>query len=184
VLVGAAVRAACGKVGSTPVTVARPGLRALGALVVLAAVLLLLGALPPRPGALTGAFAASVALAFPALGLPLFFAGAPTLAHLPLQVALALLLSLGSLTLARLTKRPARLVQGGLAAVPVLLAASRLVTGDGFGAFMGGILAAVMVLGGALGAFVEVRTKSAAAGHAAFGVFLGYLLGQWCPRFF
>lgn len=182
VLVGAAVSAACVKAGLTPVPASRWKLRALGAMLALAGVLLLIfGLTPSRGGALTGLGVATIALAWPAFGLPLWFAGMPTRTHWPLQLGLALLTTLGSLVVQRVARRRARVTQGAFAGLGLLLATGAFMAGNSFGALAATILTGVTALGWALGAFAEARTTSADAGHAAFGLWLGYLLGQWCP---
>jgi hypothetical protein len=182
VLVSAAVSAATQKVGLTPAPVSRWKLRVLGAaLVLLGAVLLIFALTPDRGGALTGAGVAAIALAWPALGLPLWFAGAPTRGHVPLQVLFSLSIGAGSLVLEKLTKKPARVTLGAVAALALLGAAAALLGGNAFGALVGTIFTGLVALGWGLAAFAEARTKSPAAAHAAFGLFLGYLLGQWFP---
>jgi pimeloyl-ACP methyl ester carboxylesterase len=183
ILVDAAVAASCAKVGLAPAPTTRWRLRVLGGLLVLSGVLLLLHALTPdRGGAFTGICVGLGAILWPALGLPLWFAGAPTRTHVLLQAVFALLAALASLGLARITTRlRARTARGAFPLLGLLLALSHLLAGNALFALLGAILAGVTGLAWGLGAFAETRAKSSAAGHAAFGVFLGYLLGQWFP---
>ncbi len=182
VLVEAAVKAACAKTHLAPRPVSAWKLRALGAVLVLAGTMGSIVALTPaREGALVGLEVGACALAWPALGLPLWFAGAPTLAHLPLQVPATLGFAFASWLGVRLTGWSARRIQGGFAALGLLFALEQVATGQAFGALVFGIFAVVVGLGGVLGSFAEVRAGRAAA-HAAFGLWLGYLCGQWCPR--
>ena len=184
VLVDAAVRAACASTGLTPRPVSSWKLRVLGAFLVLAgSVGAILALTPARKSPLAGLGVAACALSWPALGLPLWFAGAPTLAHLPLQVPATLGFAFASWLGVRLTGWSARRIQGGFAAAGVLFALAQLATGQAFGTLIFAIFALVVGLGALLGSFAESRAGSAAA-HAAFGLWLGYLCGQWCPRVF
>jgi pimeloyl-ACP methyl ester carboxylesterase len=182
VLVDAAVKAACAKTGLTPAPLSSWKLRVLGALLVLVGSVVSIVALAPaRTGPLVGLGIGAGGLIWPAAGLPLWFAGAPTLAHLPLQVPATLGAAIASWLGVRITGWPARRIQGGFAALGGLLAIAQVVMGEPFGTLIFGIFAAVLALGALLGAFAETRGGSAAA-HAAFGLWLGYLCGQWCPR--
>ncbi|HZU97946.1 MAG TPA: hypothetical protein VFF73_14685, partial [Planctomycetota bacterium] len=110
--------------------------------------------------------------------------GIPTLAHLPVQIVVALVTGASLLGVGRVTKARAHRIQLVVTGLGLLLVVAAALTGLSFGALVAGIATGISAVAAALGAFVEARTKNDRAAHVAWALGVGYVLGGWWPRLF